>query len=140
MKVSELAKRAGVAASAIRFYERMGVLPAPLRSDSGYRTYDERDLNRVRVLSTLRSLGLDLHEAGRLASMCSEGRCDEMAADLMPQIEARRLEIANARAELDHLDAELVTLGRTLHAGQPRAVLQLERWDDAEVDRDQGPL
>lgn len=89
MKVSELAKRAGVAPSAIRFYEREGVLPAAPRSESGYRDYGDDDLNRVRVLATLRSLGLDLHEAGRLASMCSDGRCDEMAADLIPQIRGR---------------------------------------------------
>ena len=129
MRVSELAKRAGVAPSAIRFYEREGVLPRASRGPSGYREYDAADVARVRVLATLRSLGLDLHEAGRLASMCSEGRCNEMSADLLPQIAARRNEIATARAELDNLDAELVKLTRTLHSGKPQPVLGLETWD-----------
>lgn len=137
MKLSDLAKRAGVAPSAIRFYERQGILPRAPRGESGYRNYGEADLNRVRVLVTLRSLGLDLHEAGRLASMCSAGRCEEMAADLMPLIETRRAEIANARTELDHLDAALVELQGTLRSGQQQAVLHFERWDDAQAARDQ---
>ena len=126
MKVSELAQQVGVAASAIRFYEAQGVLPRAPRSGSGYREYGEADLCRVRVLVALRSLGLDLHEAGRLASMCSEGRCDEMAGDLLPRLVARRAEIAKARAELDHLDVELDALERTLQSGVPQPILCFE--------------
>lgn len=136
MKVSELAQRAGIATSAVRFYERHGVLPAASRTESGYREYGDRDLDRLRVLVTLRSLGLDLPEAGRLASMCSEGRCDEMAADLMPQIVERRTEIAKARDELDHLEAELAKLEHTLRSGEPEPMLCLGRWDvDARTDQ-----
>jgi MerR family mercuric resistance operon transcriptional regulator len=129
VKVSELARRAGVAPSAIRFYEAEGVLPRAARSASGYREYDDVDLCRLRVVVSLRSLGLDLHEAGRLASMCGDGRCDDMAVDLLPRIVARRLEVADARAELDHLDAELATLERTLRSGatQPIACFDVER-------------
>jgi MerR family copper efflux transcriptional regulator len=117
MKVSEVARRAGVAASAIRFYEAEGVLPEPARTASGYREYAEVDLCRLRMLVALRSLGIDLHEAGRLAGACADGRCDDMATDLLPRIQARRAEIASARAELDHLDAELATVERALRGG-----------------------
>jgi len=117
MKVSEVARRAGVAASAIRFYEAEGVLPEPSRTPAGYRDYDEVDLCRLRMVVTLRSLGIDLHEAGRLAGTCTDGRCDEMATDLLPRIEARRAEVASARAELDHLDAELALVERALRGG-----------------------
>lgn len=72
---------------------------------------------RLRVVVTLRSLGIDLHEAGRLAATCAEGRCDEMATDLRPRIEARRSALANARAEIDHLDAELRQIERALRDG-----------------------
>lgn len=117
MKVSEVARRAGVAASAIRFYEAEGVLPSPARTASGYRDYAEVDLCRLRMVVTLRSLGIDLHEAGQLAVTCADGRCDEMATDLLPRIEARRAEVASARAELDHLDAELAQVERALRGG-----------------------
>ena len=118
MKVSEMARRAGVAASAVRFYEAEGILPPPPRTASGYRQYAEVDLCRLRMLVSLRSLGIDLHEAGRLASTCADGRCDEMATDLLPRIVARRAEVASARAELDHLDAELGRVERLLRGGR----------------------
>ena len=117
MKVSEIAERAGVAASAVRFYEAEGILPPPRRTGAGYREYDETDLCRLRVLVTLRSLGIDLHEAGRLAGTCADDRCDEMATDPLPRIAVRRTEVASARAELDHLDAELALVERSLRSG-----------------------
>lgn len=126
MKVSDLARRAGIAPSAVRFYEAEGVLPPAPRSPSGYREYDDLDLCRLRVVVSLRSLGLDLREAGRLAAMCGDGRCDDMAVGLLPRIVARRLEVANAREELDHLDAELETLERTLRGGNPRFTLAFD--------------
>jgi DNA-binding transcriptional MerR regulator len=127
MKVSDLARRAGIAPSAVRFYEAEGVLPPASRGASGYREYDDDDLCRLRVVVSLRSLGLDLREAGRLAAMCGEGRCDDMAVDLLPRIVARRREVASARVELDHLDAELATLERTLRGGdRPMLVFSAE--------------
>jgi DNA-binding transcriptional MerR regulator len=119
MQVSELARRSGTTATAIRFYEAEGILPAAERGDNGYRRYDENDLCRVRVITALRSLGLDLREAGRLAGMCADGRCDAMAIDLLPQIVARRSEVAAARAELDHLDAQLANAERALRMEEP---------------------
>jgi MerR family transcriptional regulator, copper efflux regulator len=50
MKVSELARRAGTTAKAIRFYEAEGVLPVSPRAPNGYRQYDASDLCRTRVL------------------------------------------------------------------------------------------
>lgn len=117
MKVSEMARRAGVAASAVRFYEAEGILPPPARTPSGYRDYAEADLCRLRVVVTLRSLGIDLHEAGRLAATCADGRCDDMATDLLPRIVARRAAVASARAELDHLDTELGLVEWALRGG-----------------------
>ena len=120
MKVSDLAERAGVAPSAIRFYETQGILPAPPRAENGYRQYGEVDLCRLRVLVSLRGLGLDLPESGRLAAMCAADDCEGMAEQLVGRLADRRREVAAARVELDHLDAELAALERALVSGQPR--------------------
>ena len=124
MRVSELAKLAGIAPSALRFCEESGILPSPRRTESGYREYAEADVCRVRVRVALRSLGLELREAGRLADLCSSGECDVMAEDLLPQLVARREEVANARIELDHLDARLVALESQLRDGWSQAKSQ----------------
>lgn len=125
MRVSQLAERAGTSAKTIRFYEAEGILPAPPRAENGYRQYGDADVCRTRVLVTLRNLGLDLPEAGRLAGLCASGQCDDMTALLAARIPERRRAVAAAMAELTHLDAELASLERTLASGEPQATLCL---------------
>ena len=116
MRVSELAGRAGITPAAVRFYESEGFLPEPPRASNGYREYAEADVCRLRVLTSLRGLGVDLAEASRLARMCGDGS-SEMSAQVASRVGERRLEIARARAELEHLDAELANLERALVSG-----------------------
>ena len=59
MRVSELARAAGIQASTVRFYEATGVLPPAARRENGYRKYGADDLSRLRLLVSLRRLGLD---------------------------------------------------------------------------------
>jgi DNA-binding transcriptional MerR regulator len=110
MKVSELARQAGTNAKAVRFYEAEGVLPSPARAANGYREYDDADLCRLRVLVSLRGLGVPLAESGRLARLCAADRCDEMETDLLGVVRERRAAVAATRAELDHLERELTEL------------------------------
>ncbi|HJP72203.1 MAG TPA: MerR family DNA-binding transcriptional regulator [Candidatus Limnocylindria bacterium] len=121
MKVSELADRAGTSAKTIRFYEAEGILPSPPRSENGYRDYGETDVCRTRVVVSLRNLGLELPEAGRLAGMCAEGHCDDMSELLAARIPERRRAVAAAMEELTHLDAELASLERSLGSDQTGA-------------------
>jgi len=123
VKVSDLAERAGVTPSAIRFYETQGILPEASRAENGYRQYDDVDLCRLRVLVALRGLGLDLPESGRLAAMCAADDCKGMADRLTGRLADRRREVAAARVELDHLDTELAALERALTSDQPRNAL-----------------
>ena len=48
--ISEVARATGVAAKTIRYYEEIGVLPAPSRTVSGYRQYDEPGAQRLRFI------------------------------------------------------------------------------------------
>ncbi|HVA86626.1 MAG TPA: MerR family transcriptional regulator [Candidatus Saccharimonadales bacterium] len=117
MKVSDLAQQAGIAPSAVRFYERRGVLPAASRRDNGYREYSENDLCRLRMVVSFRRLGLDPVEAGRLASLCMSGQCDAMTQDLAVLVADQRRMIARQRAELDELDRQLAVVETSLGAG-----------------------
>ena len=45
-RISDAARRTGLPTSTLRYYERIGLLPAPERTDSGYRAYEERALDR----------------------------------------------------------------------------------------------
>jgi arsenate reductase len=114
MKVAEFARRAGVAPSAVRFYEETGVLPSALRLANGYREYDATALARLRLVVALRRLGLAPVDAGRIASLCLER--GEIDADLMPLIAGQRDAIQSQRADLDRLESELTDLELTIQA------------------------
>lgn len=118
MKVSELARRAGITPAAVRFYEGQGVLPAAPRAANGYREYDDDDLCRLRLVVAMRGLGLEPSESGRLAALCQDGECDVMEGQLLTRVDERRAAIAIARTELDHLDGELAALQRKIRSGQ----------------------
>src|SRR5262245_43075747 len=118
MRISELARRTGVTTASVRFYEAEGVLPAPERAGNGYREYDEDDVCRLRIVVALRKLGLDPEESGRLAALCVGGQCDVMADQLRARVGRQRDIVAAARAELDHLEAELAGLDRALQSGE----------------------
>jgi arsenate reductase len=114
MKVSELARRAGVAPSAVRFYEQSGVLPYAPRRANGYREYGASELARLRLVVALRRLGLAPVDAGRLAALCMER--GEVDLDLAPLIATQRAAVERQRSDLDRLDAELTDLELTIHA------------------------
>jgi DNA-binding transcriptional MerR regulator len=112
MKIAELAKRAGIATSAVRFYEEVGVLPAGRRLANGYREFTDADLARLRLVVALRRLGLAPADAGRIATLCMEH--GEIDRDLIPLISGQRAAIERQRSDLDRLDAELTDLETTI--------------------------
>ncbi len=114
MKVSELAERAGIAPSAIRWYESIGILPPAPRQANGYRDYADVDLARLRLVVSLRRLGLGPEDAGRMARLCLER--GEIDRDLVPLIAAQRAAISRQRGDLDRLDGELIDLEATIAA------------------------
>jgi arsenate reductase len=114
VRIAELARRAGVTPSAARWYEQVGVVPAPARTANGYRAYTETDVTRLRLVVALRHLGLGLADAGRLARLCLEG--GDIDAGLAPVLAEQRRAIARQRADLDRLEGELLDLERTIAA------------------------
>ncbi|MDA8203323.1 MAG: MerR family transcriptional regulator [Chloroflexi bacterium] len=133
MRISELARRAGVAPSAVRWYEEVGILPAPGRQANGYRDYGEADLSRLRLVLSLRRLGLGPADAGRIARLCLERGAIDL--DLAPLLAEQRAAIARQRADLDRLDAELIDLELTIEAaGRARRAQEgIEMTDEIRV-------
>ena len=74
LKIGELAKRSGVTTKTVRYYELLGLLPKPQRTDSGYRLYDEKDVDRLVFVRKAKELGFSLTDvAGTLAVADSQG-------------------------------------------------------------------
>lgn len=65
MRIGEIARRAGLRASAVRYYERLGLLPIPPRR-SGRRVYAETVVDRLQVIRFARDSGFSLREIAAL--------------------------------------------------------------------------
>jgi DNA-binding transcriptional MerR regulator len=63
MKIGEVAGRAGVTVDTVRFYERVGVLPPPARTASGYRDYRPETVERIQLTRKLQAIGFTLNDA-----------------------------------------------------------------------------
>ncbi|MEO8246469.1 MAG: MerR family transcriptional regulator [Chloroflexota bacterium] len=119
MNISVLARRAGISPSGVRWYEAAGVIPVPARRPNGYRAYTDADLSRLRLVLTLRRLGMDAAAAGRLAERCVAGGA--LDADLAALLHDQQRAIARQREELERAEIELRDLETTITtAGRPR--------------------
>jgi MerR family mercuric resistance operon transcriptional regulator len=73
LRRGELARRAGCNIETIRYYEHIGLLPNPPRSDNGFRSYEERHLSRLTFIRRIRELGFTLEEVRDLLRLVDGG-------------------------------------------------------------------
>jgi MerR family redox-sensitive transcriptional activator SoxR len=104
LSIGEVARRAGLNASAIRYYEGLGVLPAPER-ESGRRRYTEETVRRLHVIEVAKRAGFTLDEARVLLATQDDGtpaseQIRELALRKLPDVDAL---IARAQAMRDWL-------------------------------------
>ena len=74
MKISQAAEASGCHLETIRYYEKIGLLPHPTRTDSGYRVYTSADIERLRFIARGRDLGFSLEEIRSLLQLASDER------------------------------------------------------------------
>src|ERR1035438_7822664 len=111
MRTGELAERAGVSADTLRHYERMGLLPSPQRSASGYRLYPPAALDRVRMIRRALAIGFSLKELGRILRVREQGGapCREvrsMAGEKLRELERKIEEMTALQRLLKRLLAQ----------------------------------
>ncbi len=96
---AELARRTGCNLETIRYYEKIGVLPDPPRSASGYRIYDEGHLSRLRFILRARDLGFTIEEIRSLLELVDGGTqtCAEVKKRTERHLADVRAKIADLR-------------------------------------------
>jgi DNA-binding transcriptional MerR regulator len=105
LTVSNLGAEVGLSADAVRYYERLGLLPAPARSAAGYRQYGDEAVVRLRFIKSAKRVGLRLREIAELLAICDQGLCpcghaEALLRKRMGEIDARVAELLAVRAEL----------------------------------------
>ena len=92
MKIGEVARRAEVPIDTVRYYEREGLIPPPVRRASGYRDYLEADVDRLRFMRRAKGLGFTLHEIRDLLSLTAMSGDDMAALNAQTQAKLRDVE------------------------------------------------
>lgn len=120
MRSSELARACGVSADTLRHYERVGVLPRPKRTPSGYRLYPPEALTRVRLVRRALEIGFTLDElAGILRVRDSGGApCHSVRALAAVKLEQVIQKIGDLTELRDHMRRVLADWDQRL-AGTP---------------------
>lgn len=83
MNISYVAKITGLTSKTIRFYEQKGLLTPPVRKENGYRSYSQKNLDELMLLSQMRSMGFTLEECGKFIYLYNSR--DFCTADLVLQ-------------------------------------------------------
>jgi DNA-binding transcriptional MerR regulator len=103
LTIGELARRAGVATSALRYWEELGLLPAPARI-SGQRRYPASAAGRVGVILLLRDVGFTLAEqkAFMASRAAAPGGRQRLARRKLAELDDQIAKAHNARQAIDH--------------------------------------
>jgi MerR family transcriptional regulator, redox-sensitive transcriptional activator SoxR len=102
LTIGEVAREAGVAATTLRYYEQIGLVPAPARL-GGQRRYDRSVLTRLEVIGLCKSAGFALEEIQLLFADDATGRpaSRALAEAKLAEIDAQMASLARARAVIE---------------------------------------
>ena len=103
--IGELASETGVKVPTIRYYEGIGLLPAPPRTQGNQRRYDAAALDRLRFIAHARAMGFPMEELRAMLKIA--GHRDAPCEDIDALVRARLTEVEDRIARLTALRAEL---------------------------------
>jgi Cu(I)-responsive transcriptional regulator len=106
LSIGDLARATGTKVETIRYYERIGVLPAPPRTETGnYRSYTADHLDRLSFVRRSRDLGFTLDEVRALLALADQrdrdcGAVDAIAREHLADVERKIVDLQALRREL----------------------------------------
>ncbi len=116
--IGQVAERSGFSSSALRYYEGIGLVPPAGRSDSGYRLYDDRTLNRLAFITRAKQLGCSLDEITDLVEVWDGERCAPVQRRLHELVTAKLHDADRQLAELAVFTGQLRAAAAEL-SGEP---------------------
>ena len=108
MNISDVAKKTGLTSKAIRFYEEKGLVTPPLRSENGYRSYNQQHLDELTLLRQARQVGFNLEECRELIYLYNDP--SPHSADVKRRTLEKVAEIERHISELQGMRTQLLAL------------------------------
>ena len=110
MKIGELARATGTKVVTVRYYEKIGLLPEPDRSEDNYRDYGKTSLERLRFIRRCRELGFSLDQVRDLLSLASDAarpcaEVDEITAVHLAEVERKIADLQALAQQLRSISA-----------------------------------
>jgi len=105
MQRAALARRTGCHLETIRYYEKIGMMPEPPRTQSGYRVYDHRHVERLRFIRRARALGFSLEDIRGLLVLVDGGT--PTCGEVMARTERHLADVRRKIADLERIERVL---------------------------------
>jgi DNA-binding transcriptional MerR regulator len=137
LTVGQLARATGVPAKTIRYYEQVGVLPVPRRSDAGYRHYSRHDVHRLLFIRRARALGLSLAKLKALTAELDHGECLTMRPRLHALVAEQLRLVQQQIAEFQVLERQLAQVLHRLQTTAPTPHVDGCRCLDSDTPEEQ---
>ena len=108
LSIGDLARAAGTKAETVRYYERIGLLPAPARTSGNYRAYARPHLERLSFIRRARDLGFSLDQVRALLRLADDrsqscAEVDRIAKLHLTEVERKIADLASLGEELRQL-------------------------------------
>jgi MerR family transcriptional regulator, copper efflux regulator len=113
VNIGQASSASGVSQRMIRHYEKIGLIPAPPRRDSGYRDYSDADVARLRFVAHARDLGFPIEEIRALLGLWLDR--SRSSADVKALATARAEELGRKAQALEQMRATLLDLASKCH-------------------------
>ena len=118
MRIGELADAVSVPAKTIRYYEAIGLLPAPERHPNGYRNYDDDSAaDRLRFVKAAQAVGFSLGEIKEILAFRERG--EKPCGHVLALVDRRARDISERIAVLERMRADLRQLSARAVAAPP---------------------
>src|SRR6266568_8786413 len=105
LQIGQVAEKTGLTVDAIRFYEKAGLLPRPVRTEGGYRLYHQREVADLEFIQRAQQLGFSLREIRELFSI--QRHPQEVCVHVRDLIAQKLAVVRGKIAELQSLEAGL---------------------------------
>ena len=118
-QIAETARRSGLPATTLRYYEDIGLVVAADRTDAGYRLYDDRSLAKLAFIARAKQLGCTLEEITDLVTAWESEQCEPVQARLRSLVESKITESQDRLVEMAAFTAQLREAAAALNDHTP---------------------